>query len=64
MALMPALCSPNKVPIEDLNLAANGLSDSDSGELFSKIIVTHTENRDEIFWKYGLRNELPPLGAV
>ena len=64
MALMPALCTTNKVPIEDLNLAANGLSDSDSGDLFSKIIVTHTENRDEIFWKYGLRNELPPLGAV
>lgn len=60
LALMPAFCSPSKVPIQDLNLAANGMTDHDCGNLFNKIITAHAEFRDQIYWKYGLRNEIPP----
>lgn len=45
-------------------MAANGLTDLQTGELVSKIIVSHCEHRDLIYWKYGLRNELPPIEAV
>lgn len=62
--LMPALSNPTKVPLSDLNLAANGLTDIESGELISKILIHHCEHRDEIFWKYGLRNEVPPHDQV
>jgi hypothetical protein len=41
-------------------LAANGLTDADASDLLQKIIVHHCEHRDEIYWRYGLRNELPP----
>lgn len=30
----------------------------------AKIIVAHCEFRDEVYWKYGLRNELPPVEAL
>jgi len=61
---MPALTSPHRVPIQELNLAANGLTDSECGEMISKILIHHCEYRDEIFWKYGLRNEIPPHEEV
>ncbi len=63
-ALMPAFCSPGKVPIQDLNLAANGMTDLDCGDLFNKIITAHAEYRDQIYWKYGLRNEIPPADQL
>jgi hypothetical protein len=40
------------------------MNDEEVGELLSKIIVCHCESRDEIYWKYGLRDELPPYDAV
>jgi hypothetical protein len=40
------------------------LSDEDAGYLVSKIVVLHCESRDELYWKYGLRNEIPPYEAV
>jgi len=43
-----------------LSLAANGLTDAESGELVARIISMHTIIRDEIIWKYALRNEYPP----
>ena len=49
-ALMPALLSPNDLPLEELNLAANALNDQECGHLVAKIIVKHSEVRDEIFW--------------
>ena len=61
---MPALTNPELVPLRELNLAANGLTDLDNGELLSKIIVSHCEYRDNVYWKYGLRDELPPTSAV
>jgi hypothetical protein len=65
MQLMPALTTPGKVPIEELNLAANRIPDSEwAGEIISKIIVKHCEHRDQIFWKYGLRNDEPPFEAI
>jgi hypothetical protein len=54
---MPALTNPQELPIENLSLAANGLTDAESGELVAKIISMHTIMRDEIIWKYALRNE-------
>jgi hypothetical protein len=32
--------------------------------MISKILIHHCEFRDEIFWKYGLRNEVPPHEEV
>ena len=65
LMLMPALTTPNKVPIEELNLAANRIPDTDwAGELVAKIIVKHSEHRDQIFWKYGLRNDEPPFESI
>lgn len=58
--IFPALSSPSKLPLQELNLAANGLTDLECGEILSKILNQHCENRDEIYWKYGLRGELPP----
>lgn len=40
------------------------MTDIDAGELISKILVHHCEFWDEIFWKYGLRNEVPPHNQV
>jgi len=40
------------------------MSDEDVGELLAKIVVCHSESRDETYWKYGLRDELPPYEAV
>lgn len=45
-------------------MAANSLTDADSAEILSKILLKHSEYRDEVFWKYGLRNELPPPSEV
>lgn len=58
--LIPVLSNPNLVPIEELSLMANGLTDRNMGELVSKIIVGHFEARDVVQWKYGLRNEQAP----
>jgi hypothetical protein len=41
LALMPALCSPDIVPIAELSLAANGLIDDECGELIAKIVIHH-----------------------
>lgn len=57
---MPALSNPSVVPLQELSLMANGLTDSDMGEIVSKIIVGHCEARDIIKWKYGLRDEQAP----
>jgi Leucine-rich repeat (LRR) protein len=62
--LQPALTSPKNLPLEELNLAGNGLTDNDAADILAKVIVTHCECRDEIFWKYGLRNELPPHSSL
>ena len=62
--LTPALTSPAKVQLEVIDLSCNGLTDNDAAEVAAKIIVTHGEFRDEIFWKYGLRNELPPPSQI
>ena len=59
-ALMPGLANPNKVPLEELDLSANGMLDSECGELVAKILIAHCEARDEVLWQYALRNELPP----
>lgn len=45
-------------------MAANGLADFECGELLSKIIVAHCEYRDQVYWKYGLRDEIPHPSAV
>jgi hypothetical protein len=63
-ALIPALTSPALCPIYELDLACNAMSDENSGELLSKIVISHGESRDEIYWKYGLRDELPPYEVV
>lgn len=63
-ALIPALTTPALCPIYELDLAANAMSDEDAGELVSKILTLHCEARDETYWKYGLRDELPPYEAV
>ena len=63
-ALIPALTSPALCPIFELDLAANAMNDEDAGELLSKIVILHSESRDETYWKYGLRDELPPYEAV
>ena len=62
--LMPALCDPSRFPLIELDLAANGLSDSDACDLLAKIILCHQEYRDEIYWRYALRNEVPPRDEV
>jgi hypothetical protein len=41
LALMPALCSPDRVPLGELSLAANGFSDDDYSDLISKIVISH-----------------------
>lgn len=41
LALMPALCSPDTVPITELSLAANGLTDQNCGDLIYKILIHH-----------------------
>jgi Leucine-rich repeat (LRR) protein len=64
LKLMPALSNPSVVPLEELSLMANGLTDSDMGELVSKIIVGHCEARDIIEWKYGLRDEQAPADEL
>ena len=46
--------------MQELNLAANGLTDNECGEIISKILIHHCEHRDETYWKYGLRGEVPP----
>lgn len=61
---MKALSSPDKVPLQELNLAANGLTDNDCSELLAKILTHHCEFRDEIYWRYGLRNEVPKHDEV
>lgn len=61
---MPAFCNPSKLPIEELNLACNGLTDNECGTIISKILIHHCEYRDEIYWKYGLRNEMPPIEQI
>ncbi len=63
-ALIPALTTPALCPIYELDLAANAMSDEGAGELISKIVVLHCEARDETYWKYGLRDELPPYETV
>lgn len=63
-ALIPALTSPSLCPIYELDLAANAMSDEDAGDLLAKIVLSHCESRDETYWKYGLRDELPPYEAV
>lgn len=63
-ALVPALTSPALCPIYELDLAANAMNDEDAGEILSKIVILHCESRDETYWKYGLRDELPPYEAV
>lgn len=63
-ALLPSFCSPTLVPLTELNLAANGMTDHDCADLFTKIITAHAESRDEVYWKYGLRNELPPASQL
>jgi hypothetical protein len=63
-ALMPALCQPDKLPLQELSLAANALTDVECGELVAKIVISHGEARDEVFWVYGLRNELPPYEEI
>jgi hypothetical protein len=62
--LMPTFTTPDKVPLYELNLAANGLTDDVTGELIARIIVAHCEYRDQVYWKYGLRNEVPESSAV
>jgi hypothetical protein len=62
--LMPALCQPRKLPLQELSLAANALTDFECGELIAKILIIHGEARDEVYWQYGLRNEIPPLSAI
>ena len=52
------------MPLDELNLAANGMGDSEFGQLVARVITTHCEYRDQIFWQYGLRNELPPPHLV
>jgi len=54
---MPALCSPDRVPLSELSLAANGLTDEDFGDLIAKVVISHQEARDIVYWKYGLRSE-------
>lgn len=61
---MPALSVPQQVPITELSLAANELTDSEYGNLIAKILIHHQESRDEVYWKYGLRNEIPPINEV
>ena len=56
---MDSLKDPANLPIKELSLAANGLTE-DMGDLLAKIISMHCENRDSIIWKYALRNEYPP----
>jgi hypothetical protein len=57
LALMPALCSPDRVPLSELSLAANGFTDEDFGDLIAKVVISHQEARDIVYWKYGLRSE-------
>lgn len=46
VALMPSLTNPELVPLLELNLAANGLTDLETGELVSRIVIKHCEYRD------------------
>lgn len=32
--------------------------------MVAKIIIKHSEARDEVFWQYGLRGELPPPNEI
>lgn len=61
---MPAFTNPNKLPLKELSLACNSLEDKECGEFIAKIVIKHSEARDEIFWQYGLRSELPPPNEV
>ena len=61
---MPALTNPKKLPLRELNLACNSLEDKECGWMVAKIIIKHSEARDEIFWQYGLRAELPPASEI
>lgn len=56
---MPALTTPEKVALFELNLAVNGLTDELTGELLAKIIVADSEYRDKVYWYYGLRDDVP-----
>jgi len=44
--LMPALCDPSALPLRELDLAANGMTDDKYGPLLGKIVASHTEYRD------------------
>jgi hypothetical protein len=61
---MPVLTDPEAFPVRELSLAANGLTDADFGEQVAKIVSMHMEKRDEVVWKYALRDELPPTEAL
>ena len=43
---MPALCDPSALPLRELDLAANGMTDDKYGPLLGKIVASHTEYRD------------------
>ena len=57
---MPILTDPEAFPVQELSLAANGLTDDEFADQIAKIITMHTEKRDETVWRYALRGELPP----
>ena len=59
--LMP--CLTKSMNIEEINLAANDLDD-EYAYMLNKILSSHQEKKDEIIWKYGLRNERPPLTSM
>ena len=46
LKIMPALTQPGKLPLDELNLAANGMGDSEFGQLVARLITTHCEYRD------------------
>jgi len=59
--LLPSLTT--NLNLQEINLAANGLSDRHDSML-SKIIQCHCEHKDETVWQYGLRNEKPPYNVL